>query len=453
MVGSGVRRAPCTMEWAKAMRRAIHLRCRIGRRLTCCLCAAALLVLCAAPVLAQLKPGDFIGPENAAKVKYLVAPGVLWRIEHGMTMKIVPTERIAWPPPYQEATEKYSGQVRLSEDHRSLVGYVAGQPFPLIDANDPHVATKIMWNNAFRPMYTDDLDVRDYGCWGRYSERKEKGIDIEYEEIGHYRVYNLVGRTEVQPLPIDPDVKTTGRYSLSALYPLLAPAEKRGTGFLRFRYADPNRGDDSWYWRPGERRLRRVNEAILGSPQGVDQFYPDTFQGFSAKVENYDWRFLGEKTLLGAINIEHVPATPCRNDAETSICPERWQPRRMYIVEGTPRRSRVPEELYSKHVVYVDAEAWVVLAHDAYDRKGELLRSYVSWVTYRDRPVPDARIAIYPFKRLFSVAESNTDVQSGLGETCFLPSPSTKERESWYINMGASSKEMFTLQAVVDAAH
>ncbi len=54
-----------------------------------------------------MKPGDFISADNAPLVKELLAPGVYWRVQHGMTMKIVPTERIDWPPPYREATEKY----------------------------------------------------------------------------------------------------------------------------------------------------------------------------------------------------------------------------------------------------------------------------------------------------------------------------------------------------------
>ena len=62
---------------------------------------------------------------------------------------------------------------------------------------------------------------------------------IEYFQIGHYAGYDLVGRTEVEPLPTDPDFKTTGRYWLFGLYPILAPQEIRGTGFIRWRYADP----------------------------------------------------------------------------------------------------------------------------------------------------------------------------------------------------------------------
>ena len=74
----------------------------------------ATLVLSSVPRHAQVKPGDLITPQNATKVKDIVSPGTYYKVMKGMTMKIVPTERIDWPPPYKDATEKYSGQVRLS---------------------------------------------------------------------------------------------------------------------------------------------------------------------------------------------------------------------------------------------------------------------------------------------------------------------------------------------------
>src|SRR5579864_8716254 len=77
------------------------------------------------PAFAQVKPGDLINADSAAKVKNIVSPGVYYKVAHGMSMKIVPTQRIDWPPPYRDASEKYSGQVHLSSDHRSVLGYVA----------------------------------------------------------------------------------------------------------------------------------------------------------------------------------------------------------------------------------------------------------------------------------------------------------------------------------------
>ncbi len=100
-----------------------HLRGFL-RRATLAAVAGAMFTA-VSPALAQVKPGDFITPDNATKVKDLVSPGEYLRVLHGMSLKIAPTERIDWPPPYKEATEKYSAQVRLSPDGRSLVGYVS----------------------------------------------------------------------------------------------------------------------------------------------------------------------------------------------------------------------------------------------------------------------------------------------------------------------------------------
>jgi len=415
-------------------------------------CLLIALVALHSTAAAEFRSGDVINRNNAEKARELLSPGVYWRVQHGMTLKVVPTERIEWPPPYKVATERYSAQVRLSEDHRSLVSYVAGQPFPLVDANDPFAAVKIMWNNSFRPMYTDDLDVRLFEGETLYVDVNRPQRIVENEEIGHYFVYNLVGRTEVQPLPIDPAFKTSGVMFMSAMYPFLAPAEAHGKGIIRYRYAKPDKGDNAWMWMPGDRRLRRLNEAFLGTAAGTDQFAPDDYEGFGAKNENYDWRFLGEKTMLGAIDIEHVPASTCPSDGGGSVCPERWQLRRVFVVEGIPRRNRVPEELTGRRVLYLDAEAWVLLYQDVYNRSGELAKNFTNWLAYRDRPVPDARVAIYPYKRLFEAAEAITDVKAGLSEVYYRPSRQTQEKETWYINMGTVNKGTFTVQAMVKAA-
>ncbi|MEA2680550.1 MAG: hypothetical protein QOK03_2272, partial [Candidatus Binataceae bacterium] len=387
---------------------------------------------------AQVKPGDFVTPENAPKVKELVGPGVYYKVERGMTMKIVPTARVDWPPPYQDATEKYSSQVRLSRDKRSVVGYVAGQPFPLIDANDPDVAEKIVWNNVFRPITTDDYDLRFYDCDSAYQKRGPQSQQIEYFQIGHYAGYDLVGRTEVEPLPIDPDFKATGRYWMFGLYPILSPQEIRGTGFIRWRYADPKRGDDIWDLAGGSRRVRRIDEAIMSSSTTTNgtsahSWDPDHYSGFNPKTEQYFYKFLGEKNMLATIHAEHSPEARCATDGGTSACPEAWEMRHMYIVEALPDRSRV-RALDSRTVIYMDAEMWFEPYIDTYDQSGHLFRSHIYWLATRDRPVPDAKVAIYPFKRSFVVGAVATDVQSGLATMCYLPGIETPERECWYIN-------------------
>ncbi|MDO8431980.1 MAG: DUF1329 domain-containing protein [Candidatus Binatus sp.] len=417
---------------------------------------ALLALLWPASSFAQVKPGDFITPENATKVKDLVGPGVYYKVERGMTMKIVPTQRVDWPPPYKDATEKYSPQVRLSKDKRSVVGYVAGQPFPLIDANDPDVGVKVVWNNVFRPITSDDYDLRFYDCDSEYQKKGPQTGQIEYFQIGHYAGYDLVGRTEVEPLPTDPDFKQTGRLWLFGLYPILAPQEIHGTGFLRWRYADPKRGDDIWSLAGGSRRLRRVDEAIMSSStttngSSAHSWDPDHYSGFNPKTEQYFYKFIGEKNMLATVHAEHSPEIRCATDGGASACPEAWEMRHMYVVEANPDRSRV-NALDSRTIIFMDSEMWFEPYIDTYDRAGRLFRSHIYWLATRDRPVPDARVAIYPFKRSFVVGAVSTDVQSGLATMCYLPGIETPEKECWYINMGAVDRSFFNTDAMVRAA-
>ena len=408
------------------------------------------LVALSLPAGAGVKPGDFITPDNASQVKDLVSPGVYYKVQQGMTMKIVPTTRIDWPPPYKDATEKYASQVQLSKDHRSLIGYVAGQPFPLIDANDPYVATKVVWNALWRPITTDDYDLRYYDCDTVYSGRNKPYFAIWYYQTGHYAGYDLVGRTEVEPMPVDPDFKNTNRLWLFLLGPQLAPQDGRGTSLLRYRYDNPNHGDDTWTWESGTRRLRRLNEAIMSSATGAYSWDPDHYSGFNPKTEEYDYKLIGEKEMLATVDAEHSPEIRCATDGGGSACPERWQMRHMYIVTAEPRRSvNNAEAIDSKTVIYMDSEMWFEPYVDTYDRRGELFRNHVFWLAYRDRPVPDAKIAIYPFKREFVVGACSTDVQSGQASMCYLPGHETAERECWYINMGAVDRAFFTPEAMV----
>ncbi len=421
------------------------------------------LVIMAAPRShAQVNPGDMITAASAAKVKHLVSPGVYYKVRNGMSMRIVKTTPVDWPPPYRDATEKYASQVRLSPDGRTVENYVAGQPFPFLDPNDPHIATKIIWNNVFRPITTDDYDLRYFACENLRGGLNATYRDLDEIDVGHYAGYNEVGRVEVEPMPIDPDFLKTNRYWLFALYPIMAPAELRGAGFIRYRYANPKRADDVWSWSPGARRVRRLNDSMMtdavtgsglpGAGGGnIVVFDPDHYSGFNAKVEDYNYRYLGDKQMLGCLHAIHSPEVTCATDGGASACPENWEMRHLYIVEATPRPGWI-NSLQSKTVLYIDSEAWYPIYEDAYDRQGQLWQNHIYWLTYRDRPVPDARIAIYPFKREFVLGAAATDEQTGMTAMCYLPSRNTPERECWYINMGAVDKNFFTTNAMRYAA-
>ena len=126
--------------------------------------------------------------------------------------------------------------------------------------------------------------------------------------------------------------------------------------------------------------------------------------------------------------------------------------RHTYLVEATPRHQVAGQALHGKTIVYEDAEEWWSPYVDLYDRQGQLWYIHVWWNTYRDRPNPNARIAIHPFNRAFSYAHGSIDVQSGLAGMAYLPPIEGGERETWYINMGAVDRSFFTVQAMQKAA-
>src|SRR5258708_11866570 len=194
---------------------------------------AALLALACLSIAnsprAGVNAGDTITKDQADKVADLVGPGNLILVKQGMTMKIVPTDRLEWPPPYKAATEKYSAQVNLAPDG-TLKNYMAGLPFPLVDANDPQAALKVMWNFSYRPLYTDDAVSKNVEI-ASYRPGSALADPVEHFTIGNVGFYNNTGRTEANPIPTNPEATTAGiRYRFGAS-PILQPSEIRRVCF------------------------------------------------------------------------------------------------------------------------------------------------------------------------------------------------------------------------------
>jgi len=424
---------------------------------------AAAFVLCSTALRnraagAEVAPGTVITSGTAAKAKGLLSPGVYWMVEHGMRIKVAPPSRLDWPPPYKEATEKYSGQVRLSDDRRSLRGYAAGSPFPALDANDPDFAVKLVWDSNFPPIYGDDFDTLLFDGQSQYVRPGKPQFLIEHFVEGHYAGYNEVGRTEVEPMPIDPDFLTSGRLWMTMSGPQIEPQSGRGNSIVRYRYADPGRGDDAWTWSAGSRRLRRLNEAMLNSATDANVSDADHGSGFNPKVEQYDYKFLAEKSILMPVNVADIPLPICPYDGGATFCPVNWELRHAYIVEARPRWGQAhgaPNTLESRNVLYFDSEMLYPFIIDSYNRAGELWRAIVNYGSWRDRSTPQARVAIYPFKRELIPGNVFMDILGGFSTAFAGPTrdaASSSRYDSWYINMGAVDKFFFTTESLARMA-
>ena len=420
-------------------------------------------------VRAQVKPGDIITPDNASQVEGLVSPGNYVLVRQGMTMKIVPTSHLDWPPPYKAATEQYSPQVSLTPNG-DLKNYVAGLPFPLVDANDPQAATKIMWNFEFRPLASDDLDARNVEV---VSHQAGSSNEIEHFTFGHLGFYNYIGRTEVAPTPIDPEILKTGIASRAGAYPILEPAEMAGAGIVRQRYAIPGMDDAVWEYSQGSRKLRRLPISELSDSFGVSNtgggernggnggvttyastWDPDSAFGFSGRIQDYTYRLLGERSMLAPVEAVNSPAQPCASDGGRSVCPENWEMRHLYVIEATakPRSPVGGSLLIPKRIFYIDSEGWFITASDQYDNNDQLWKTLVTYHAYRDRAVPDAKIAIWPFKRIFETAMVDEDITDGFSTVVYTPGHDSHD-DSLFINMGAVDQNFFTPERMVQAGH
>jgi hypothetical protein len=369
-------------------------------------------------------------------------------------MKIVPTKKVEWPRAYRDATEAYSSQVRLSADHNTVENYVAGMPFPNIDPNDPDAAIKIMWNYQYKPLITDDVLMRDFQVpSGPMTYTSPMVPDREFT-VGDMRRLYYTGRLFVDPKPEMPNPDGI-RYK-EILSPVVAPFDMKGVGQLSFRYLSAARQDDTWLYVPAIRRIRRMSTAQRSDSlfgQDTDQ---DSYWGFSGHIAWSDWKLLGVKEVLGVVHREHFRPQRCPGGADFAYC-DNWEKRRAYVIEGI---SKLPQYAYGKRVLYLDAEAWVVLNSDIYDKRGELWKVWMEFFSYRKQGDPASKV-VYDDEMGFTSAVM-IDTQMNHATIIMIPGPASPDPDTWYFNKGPNApspyasgnvEDVFTVPHLIQAGH
>jgi hypothetical protein len=407
------------------------------------------LSLLAVSARADVQPGDRITADNVDEVKGLVSPGMEWCIKWGFPITIGATKRIEWPRAFREATEKYASQVKLSADGLTVENYVAGLPFPNIDPQDPQVAHKLMWNWEYKFHSTDDVDLRNFDAdTGSIAKNGPMTVERHFL-LDHFRRLFWNGRLYVEPKPEKPN--PNGYRGQQGLYPILEPFDLKGVGALGNRYVASDKHDDSWLYLPTLRRVRRLStaqrsDALFGQDTDVDSYY-----GYSGHIAWMDWKYLGEQEVIGAFHTEHFPVK--WNERVDWAFDDVWEKRRVHVVEGT---SKLPQYAFSKRVIYIDPEAWLIPYSDMYDRSGELWKIWINAVTFRKQAPTGADAIQYEDEMGFAPAIVMVDMQLEHATKASLPSHRFPGEQGWYFNQGEKAgvtDDWFTVAALVAASH
>jgi hypothetical protein len=369
-------------------------------------------------------------------------------VRNGWPMRIVEAKKIEWPKAYREATEKYSSQVKLAADGLTLENYVAGQPFPTIDPNDPQIATKIMWNYEYKFVITDDVDLRNFDAdTGTIYTDKPMSVERHFL-LDHFRVLRYIGRLYQEPKGIWQT--NEGYQGKSSLHPVLEPFDLKGVGGLSFRYIDPSKQDDTWLYLPSLRRVRRLSsaqrsDALFGQDTDVDSYY-----GYAGHIAWMTWKYLGKKEMLGCMHAENYPVKWAPGAADWAF-DDVWEKRRVHVVEGV---SKLAQYAYSKRILFIDDELWAVPYSDIYDRAGQLWKIWVNQFSMRKQPFAGAKLSVYEDEMPYLPSIVMVDMQLQHATKAALPSHRYPGEEGWFFNLGEKSgttEDFFTIAHLIES--
>lgn len=411
---------------------------------------------------ADVQPGDTVTKENMDKAADLLTPAMKWYVERGMPMKVVPYKKIEWPRLFREATEKYSGQVKISPDGKEIFNYVAGAPFPNIDPNDPLVGFKIMWNQEQKPAYTDNVGTE----WIVELINSKGEMERRYSS-GFWRRMMWTGRLYTDPKPVvphNPAMRYTEQFG-----PLFEPNDLKGAGTLSNRYMAMDMPDDTYMYLPELRRVRRISVANRSDAFWGTDYDLDALWGFNAKVSFWTFRLLGEKEILAPMHaggygkrIWCAPADGKSGTLAFSPCGIDWEKRPVWVVEGLP--TAYSQYAFSKRIMYIDKDTLGVVFMEAYDQGGELWRVFFNMFSYTKKPYEGypARPLVggkynYEDEWAFDPHGMTADLQTAHGSPWDAPSGYTQPSDwvnEWYFNeaVAINTEAAFSINYLIQSA-
>ncbi|MBK6324239.1 DUF1329 domain-containing protein [Candidatus Aalborgicola defluviihabitans] len=308
-----------------------------------------------------------IDASNADKYAAMLSPGQLAMLKQvkGYRMDVYPTRRTCGVPDFvAENTKKNAGGIaKIGPDGWSLQeAVVPGYPFPT-----PANGTEAMWNSKMRYR---GVGVEYKNVVTSVSPRKGSTEWIRAgQEFTAFMPWGAKGSTLLSTLP---------PVEYFAYFAYSSPTALAGQALaLTFFLNQP--GSETFYYFPGQRRVRRMPTYAYDSPQiGMENQYTlDEPFVFNGTMDRFDWKLVGKKEMYVLYNA--FGAYDFKAKFEDIAKPDfidpghrRYELHRVWVVEATVKQGM--RHTAPKRTFYLDEDSWTLLVADDYDAQGKLAK-------------------------------------------------------------------------------
>jgi hypothetical protein len=320
----------------------------------------------------------------------LLPPTVLKRVKEGQYFyKVSPVDpekfKQNYSKPFWAASEANDGKYDVDPATCGLKDlktgkapeFYFGYPFPRIDAkNDPMAACKMAWN------FTAANQMQN-GAGATFSLN---GIDGsgEFKRIKLWlHAQSFHGRS-AGPIANPENLRD------ESMTQVLEPQDIDGVGGLTKRVNDWTSQDETWFYVPSTRRVRRVNAATRSDPVAGLDIFGDDLNCYAGKVEYYKWKLDGETDILAPVlrpyALPQKQISETRSEVEIPYFRASYEtpgskgapwlvvenltlvPRPVWIIEG---QADDPYYNFGKVIMYMDKDMYRIYWKLVHNKAGE----------------------------------------------------------------------------------
>lgn len=320
------------------------------------------------------KPLFSIDASNVDRYADKLSPGQVQLIKQtkGYRMDVYPSHRNAGFPDWILANVKKNAQgaAKIGADGSSLADAVLpGVPFPI-----PQSGVEAMWNYI--------LKYRGVGVeWPETNivASPRPGSSQWIEPHGPQHLFLPWGRKGSNR----PSQVNDLMYSIYFAYD--SPPALAGQAVISTYYF--GKSNETFYYFPGQRRVRRLPSYAYDSPQiGFENQYTlDEPWVFNGNPDRFDWKIVAKKELYVPYNCFGMH--DFRAKLHDVLLPQfldhkyrRYELHRVWVVEGTVKKG--VRHIAPKKVFYLDEDSWLAVVNEDYDAKGNL------WKAREGYPIP-----------------------------------------------------------------